>query len=116
MAETAERLRPADVLVANAGTGPRANLADVDVPARDHAMNINLRASFFLAQAMSSRARRQIRERAYRLRHPPADPVPIYTAASRPKPQQEQGPEIFARVTRHLTNLASARRAVSGPD
>jgi 5,10-methylenetetrahydromethanopterin reductase len=55
------------------------------------------------ARRLSSRALRQIRERASRLRHPPADPAPIYIAASGPKSQQEQGPEIFARVTRHVT-------------
>jgi 3-oxoacyl-[acyl-carrier protein] reductase len=52
VAETAERLGPVDVLVANAGAGPRADLADVDVPSWDHTMAINLRAPFLLAQAV----------------------------------------------------------------
>lgn len=52
VAETAERLGPVDVLVANAGIGPRADLADVDGPAWDQAMAVNLRAPFLLAQAV----------------------------------------------------------------
>ena len=51
VAETAERLGPVDVLVANAGTGTRAGLDDVDVAAWDHVMAVNLRAPFLLAQA-----------------------------------------------------------------
>src|SRR5436305_12791 len=51
VAETAGQLGPPGVLVANAGTGPRADFADVDVPAWDNALNVNLRAPFFLAQA-----------------------------------------------------------------
>ena len=58
-AETATRLGPVDVLVANAGTGPRAELDEVDVPAWDHALNVNLRAPFFLAQAVIPDMRRQ---------------------------------------------------------
>jgi 3-oxoacyl-[acyl-carrier protein] reductase len=51
IAETAERLGPVDILVANAGTGTRADLDDVDVAAWDHVMAVNLRAPFLLAQA-----------------------------------------------------------------
>jgi 3-oxoacyl-[acyl-carrier protein] reductase len=51
VAETAERLAPVDILVANAGTGVRADLDDVDVAAWDHVMAVNLRAPFLLAQA-----------------------------------------------------------------
>jgi 3-oxoacyl-[acyl-carrier protein] reductase len=40
VAETAERLAPVDILVANAGTGPRADLDDVDVAAWDHVMAV----------------------------------------------------------------------------
>jgi 5,10-methylenetetrahydromethanopterin reductase len=54
------------------------------------------------ARRLSSRALRQTGN-ASRLQHPPADPVPIYMAASGPKSLQEEGPEIFARVTRHVT-------------
>ena len=49
--ETAERIGPVDILVANAGTGTRADLDDVDVAAWDHVMAVNLRAPFLLAQA-----------------------------------------------------------------
>jgi 3-oxoacyl-[acyl-carrier protein] reductase len=51
IAETAERLGPVDILVANAGTGTRADLDDVDAAAWDHVMAVNLRAPFLLAQA-----------------------------------------------------------------
>ena len=51
IAETAERLGPVDILVANAATGTRADLDDVDVAAWDHVMAVNLRAPFLLAQA-----------------------------------------------------------------
>src|SRR4029077_10372583 len=51
IAETAGRLGPVDILVANAGTGTRADLDDVDVAAWDHVMAVNLRAPFLLAQA-----------------------------------------------------------------
>jgi len=50
MAETAEGLGPVDILVANAGTGTRADLDDVDVADWDHVMAVNLRAPFLLAQ------------------------------------------------------------------
>ena len=51
IAETAGRLGPVDILIANAGTGTRADLDDVDVAAWDHVMAVNLRAPFLLAQA-----------------------------------------------------------------
>jgi len=57
VAETAERLGPADVLVANAGTGIRMDLDDVDVAAWDHDMAVNLRAPFLLAQRILPRMR-----------------------------------------------------------
>ena len=50
VAETAERLAPVDILVANAGTGVRADLDEVDVAAWDHVMAVNLRAPFLLAR------------------------------------------------------------------
>jgi 3-oxoacyl-[acyl-carrier protein] reductase len=59
VAETAERLGPADVLVANAGTGTRMDLDDVDVAAWDHDMAVNLRAPFLLAQAAAPHMREQ---------------------------------------------------------
>jgi len=59
VAETAGQLGPPGVLVANAGTGPRADFADVDVPAWDNALNVNLRAPFFLAQAVIPDMREQ---------------------------------------------------------
>jgi 3-oxoacyl-[acyl-carrier protein] reductase len=59
VAETAERLGPADVLVANAGTGIRMDLDDVDVAAWDHDMAVNLRAPFLLAQAAAPHMREQ---------------------------------------------------------
>ena len=59
VAETAERLAPVDILVANAGTGPRADLDDVDVAAWDHVMAVNLRAPFLLAQAVVPHMREQ---------------------------------------------------------
>jgi 3-oxoacyl-[acyl-carrier protein] reductase len=49
--ETAELIGPVDILVANAGTGTRADLDDVDTAAWDHVMAVNLRAPFLLAQA-----------------------------------------------------------------
>ena len=58
-AETAERLAPADILVANAGTGVRADLDDVDVAAWDRVMAVNLRAPFLLAQAVVPHMREQ---------------------------------------------------------
>jgi 3-oxoacyl-[acyl-carrier protein] reductase len=58
-AEVAERLRPADVLVANAGSGTRMDLADVDVAAWDYDMAVNLRAPFLLAQAVAPHMREQ---------------------------------------------------------
>jgi 3-oxoacyl-[acyl-carrier protein] reductase len=58
-AETAERLAPADILVANAGTGVRADLDEVDVAAWDHVMAVNLRAPFLLAQAVVPHMREQ---------------------------------------------------------
>jgi len=51
IAETSEGLGPVDILIANAGTGTRADLDDVDVAAWDHVMAVNLRAPFLLAQA-----------------------------------------------------------------
>jgi len=59
VAETAERLAPADILVANAGTGVRADLDEVDVAAWDHVMAVNLRAPFLLAQAVVPHMREQ---------------------------------------------------------
>ena len=59
VAETAERLAPVDILVANAGTGVRADLDDVDVAAWDHVMAVNLRAPFLLAQAAVPHMREQ---------------------------------------------------------
>ena len=59
VAETYERLGPVDVLVANAGTGTRADLDDVDVAAWDHVMAVNLRAPFLLAQAAVPHMREQ---------------------------------------------------------
>ena len=53
VAETAERLGPADVLVANAGTGIRMDLDDVDAAAWDYDLAVNLRAPFLLAQAVA---------------------------------------------------------------
>jgi 3-oxoacyl-[acyl-carrier protein] reductase len=58
-AEIAERLAPADILVANAGTGVRADLDEVDVAAWDHVMAVNLRAPFLLAQAVVPHMREQ---------------------------------------------------------
>jgi 3-oxoacyl-[acyl-carrier protein] reductase len=57
VAETAERLGPADVLVANAGTGIRMDLDNVDVAAWDHDLAVNLRAPFLLAQAAAPHMR-----------------------------------------------------------
>jgi 3-oxoacyl-[acyl-carrier protein] reductase len=59
VAEIAERLAPVDILVANAGTGVRADLDDVDVAAWDHVMAVNLRAPFLLAQAVVPHMREQ---------------------------------------------------------
>ena len=59
VAETAERLAPVDILVANAGTGVRADLDDVDAAAWDHVMAVNLRAPFLLAQAVVPHMREQ---------------------------------------------------------
>jgi 3-oxoacyl-[acyl-carrier protein] reductase len=59
VAETAERLAPVDILVANAGTGVRADLDEVDVAAWDHVMAVNLRAPFLLAQAVVPHMREQ---------------------------------------------------------
>jgi 3-oxoacyl-[acyl-carrier protein] reductase len=59
VAETAERLAPVDILVANAGTGVRADLDDVDVAAWDYVMAVNLRAPFLLAQAVAPHMREQ---------------------------------------------------------
>ena len=59
VAETAERLAPVDILVANAGTGVRAYLDDVDVAAWDRVMAVNLRAPFLLAQAVVPHMREQ---------------------------------------------------------
>jgi 3-oxoacyl-[acyl-carrier protein] reductase len=50
--ETESALGPVDVLVANAGVGPRASLEDIDVDAWDRVMAVNLRAPFLLAQAV----------------------------------------------------------------
>jgi 3-oxoacyl-[acyl-carrier protein] reductase len=59
IAETADRLGPVDVLVANAGIGTRVELADVDVAAWDHVLAVNLRAPFQLAQAAVPHMREQ---------------------------------------------------------
>jgi len=59
VAETAERLAPADILIANAGTGVRADLDDVDVATWDRVMAVNLRAPFLLAQAVVPHMREQ---------------------------------------------------------
>jgi len=59
VAETAERLAPVDILVANAGTGVRADLDEVDVAAWDQVMAVNLRAPFLLAQAAVPHMREQ---------------------------------------------------------
>jgi 3-oxoacyl-[acyl-carrier protein] reductase len=59
VAQAAERLGPVDVLVANAGTGTRMDLDDVDVAAWDHDMAVNLRAPFLLAQAVAPHMREQ---------------------------------------------------------
>ena len=59
VAETAGRLAPVDILVANAGTGVRADLDEVDVAAWDHVMAVNLRAPFLLAQAVVPHMREQ---------------------------------------------------------
>jgi len=59
IAETAERLGPVDVLVANAGVGTRAELDDVTVADWDHVMAVNLRAPFLLAQAVVPHMREQ---------------------------------------------------------
>jgi 3-oxoacyl-[acyl-carrier protein] reductase len=58
-AEVAGRLGPADVLVANAGSGTRMDLDDVDVAAWDYDMAVNLRAPFLLAQAVAPHMREQ---------------------------------------------------------
>jgi 3-oxoacyl-[acyl-carrier protein] reductase len=57
--EVTARLGPVDVLVANAGIGTRAELDDVDVRAWDQVMAVNLRAPFFLAQAVVPHMREQ---------------------------------------------------------
>ena len=59
VAETAGRLAPVDILVANAGTGVRTDLDEVDVAAWDHVMAVNLRAPFLLAQAVVPHMREQ---------------------------------------------------------
>lgn len=59
IAETADRLGPVDVLVANAGIGTRVELEDVDVAAWDHVLAVNLRAPFQLAQAAVPHMREQ---------------------------------------------------------
>jgi NAD(P)-dependent dehydrogenase (short-subunit alcohol dehydrogenase family) len=61
--ETAERLAPVDILVANAGTGVRADLDDVDAAAWDHVMAVNLRAPFLLAQAVVPHMRERLSRR-----------------------------------------------------
>jgi 3-oxoacyl-[acyl-carrier protein] reductase len=58
-AQASERLGPVDILVANAGTGIRMDLDDVDVAAWDHDMAVNLRAPFLLAQAVAPHMREQ---------------------------------------------------------
>src|SRR5579859_1129549 len=58
-AEVSERLGPADVLVANAGSGVRMDLDDVDAAAWDYDMAVNLRAPFLLAQAVAPHMREQ---------------------------------------------------------
>lgn len=58
-ADVAGRLGPVDVLVANAGIGTRVELEDVDQAAWDEVMAVNLRAPFFLAQAILPHMREQ---------------------------------------------------------
>lgn len=59
VAATAENLGHADILVANAGTGPRAELADITAQSWDQVLNVNLRAPFLLAQAAIPHMRQQ---------------------------------------------------------
>jgi 3-oxoacyl-[acyl-carrier protein] reductase len=59
VAQACERLGPVDVLVANAGSGMRMDLDDVDVAAWDYDMAVNLRAPFLLAQAVAPHMREQ---------------------------------------------------------
>lgn len=59
VADTAERLGPVDILVANAGVGTRGDLDDVDAAAWDHVMAVNVRAPFLLAQAAVPHMREQ---------------------------------------------------------
>ncbi len=59
--EAVERLGQVDVLVANAGIGPRVDLEDIDVAAWDRLLAVNLRAPFLLAQALAP----GMRERAW---------------------------------------------------
>jgi len=54
MADTAEReLGPIDILVSNAGIGPRQNLEEITVEDWDRVMNVNLRPAFLLAQRLT---------------------------------------------------------------
>lgn len=54
VADAAERqLGPVDILVSNAGIGPRQDLADITVEDWDLVMNVNLRPSFLLAQRLT---------------------------------------------------------------
>jgi 3-oxoacyl-[acyl-carrier protein] reductase len=46
-------LGPVDVLVANAGIGPRGSLDDIDVETWDRVLAVNLRGPFLLAQAVA---------------------------------------------------------------
>ena len=52
VSDAESELGPVDVLVANAGIGPRADLEDIDVEEWDRVMAVNLRAPFLLAQAV----------------------------------------------------------------
>ena len=53
VSQTESELGHVDILVANAGTGPRAALEGIDVEAWDRVMAVNLRAPFLLAQAVT---------------------------------------------------------------
>ena len=50
-----ERAEPFDILVNNAGTNRPATLMDVKVEDFDHVMGLNVRAAFFVAQAVARR-------------------------------------------------------------
>ncbi len=58
---TIAELGPVDVLVANAGIGPRAELEEIDLDSWDRVLDVNLRAPFLLAQALVP----QMRDRGF---------------------------------------------------